>query len=103
MFRNFRCIFKDNKEVQQELIPKILEMIEKSTESLQIEAGRCFNSMLRENIIISEVIIKAIHKAANQVIMTWSPEVLFEWRQAFVLSMRVLSSFELKVSIEKGI
>lgn len=31
---------------------------------------------------------------------TWSQEVLFEWRQVFKHSMRVLSSYELRDSIE---
>lgn len=102
MFRNYRLIFKDNPRAQDQLIPKVLELIGKSTEQILIDAGCCFNSLLRENIILDDTLIKAIHRAAGQVVMTWSPEVLNEWRQAFILSMRVLSPIELKISIEKS-
>ena len=39
---------------------------------------------------------------ASKVITTWSQEVLLEWRQVFKLSMRVLSSNDLRDSIERG-
>lgn len=59
-------------EAQRELIPKILDMIEKGSESLQIEAGHAFNSLLRDNIIEEEEIIRQIHITASKVLTTWS-------------------------------
>ena len=58
--------------------------------------------MLREIIVADEAIIKQIHKVAGQIILTWSTEVLFEWRQVFNLSMHALTSLDLKNSIERG-
>ena len=55
-------------------------MIAKSSEALQIEAGRGFNQMLRDMIIEDEKIIKELHMVAGNVVMTWSKEVLYEWR-----------------------
>ena len=43
MFRNCRSIFAGNPEVQQQLLPKVLEIIATSSEGLQIEAGVAFN------------------------------------------------------------
>ena len=70
---------------------------------MQIEAGTAMNLMLRENIIENEEIIKSIHKVACQIITTWSPDVLEEWRQTFVLSMRGLNNLEIKSSIDKAL
>ena len=58
--------------------------------------------MLRDIIIEDDDIIRQIHFMASKVITTWSQEVLLEWRQVFKLSMRVLSSNDLRDSIERG-
>ena len=58
--------------------------------------------MLREIIIGDEDLIRQIHNVASKVLNTWSQEVLFEWRQVFKLSMRVLQTIELKEAIERG-
>lgn len=75
-------------------------MINKTSENLQIEAGQALNILLRDIIIEDEALIKQIHKAAGKMLTTWSQEVLFEWRQVYKLSMRVLSNFDLQNSIE---
>jgi len=77
-------------------------MIDKSSEDLQVEAGRAFNSMVRDIIIEDEGLIRQIHMTASKVLSTWSQEVLFEWRQVFKLSMRVLSQQETRDSTERG-
>lgn len=102
VFRNYVRIFKGNTEAQSELIPKILEVIDKSSEDLQVEAGLAFNNMLRDMIVEEDYLIKHIHFTASKVLSTWSQEVLFEWRQVFKLSMRVLSPQETRDSIERG-
>ena len=58
VFRNCKSIFRGNKQAQRELIPKFLEVINKSSEDLQIEAGQAFNLMLREIIVEDEDLIK---------------------------------------------
>lgn len=57
--------------------------------------------MLRDMIIQDEKMIKELHMVAGNVVMTWSKEVLFEWRQVFNLTMRVMNPQELNQSIEK--
>ena len=58
--------------------------------------------MLRDIIIEDEELIARIHETASTVLTTWSQEVLLEWRQVFKLSMRALSSNDLRDSIERG-
>ena len=59
--------------------------------------------MLREIIIQDEEIVRQVHAVASKLILTWSPDVLHEWRQVFILSMRGLSSLQLKNSLEKSL
>ena len=103
MFRNCRGIFTGNESVQKQLLPKVLDMIATSSEGLQIEAGLAFNAMLREILILDEGIVRQVHAVACKLILTWSPEVLHEWRQVFILSMRGLSSLQLKNALEKSL
>ena len=77
-------------------------MIETSPTQLQVEAGQALNNMLREHIIEDEDIIRQSHETASKVLTTWSQEVLFEWRQVFQLSLRVLSQNDLRDSIERA-
>lgn len=58
--------------------------------------------MLREIIIQDEKIVIQIHKTASEVLSTWSSEVLNEWQQAFVISMRSLNSLDQKRSMDKS-
>lgn len=39
---------------------------------------------------------------ASEILSTWSPEVLEQWQQAFILSMRALNHIEQKESIDKS-
>ena len=77
-------------------------MIDKSSENLQVEAGIALNYMLRDIIIEDDEIIRQIHQTASMVLTTWSQDVLFEWRQVFQLSMRVLTANEQRDSIERS-
>ena len=54
MFRNCRSIFTENLQAQQELLPKVLEIIPTSSENLQIEAGIALNILLRDVLILDE-------------------------------------------------
>ena len=47
---------------------------------------------LAQHLIEDEALIKQIHEIASKLLSTWSQEVLFQWRQVFKLSMRVLTS-----------
>lgn len=102
MFRNCRSIFKDNLQAQEELLPKVLDIIPTSSENLQIEAGIALNMLLRDILIVSDDLKTKIHSVASKMIMTWSSEVLFEWRQVFTLSMRGQGLQLLKNAFEKS-
>ena len=58
--------------------------------------------MLREIIISDTDLVKSIHQVAAKIILTWSTEVLFEWRQVFNLSMHALPNLDLRNSIERS-
>jgi hypothetical protein len=97
---NIKSMMKGNILVKKDMIPKILFIVEKSSEEIQIEAGLAFNELLKENIIEDQELIKKMHFTSSKVLNTWSQDVLVEWRKVFKLSMKVLSNEEKKESMD---
>eukprot|EP00347_Sterkiella_histriomuscorum_P022937 403336585 len=96
VIRNSVNIFRENQELQQELLPLVFKLIEKGNEEIQLEAGECFVNVLKHNIIIDpQLHVKMLFELSQKMLKLWSEESLDHWKKVFIYSLKILEDTSL--------
>jgi len=91
VFLNASNIFKDDLQMQQEIIPLILNKLSSYSEDIQVEAGRTFQALIIGKIL-NVSFAEEVFTAAKFMLTQWSKSILEAWIHVYASVLPLLQT-----------